>query len=40
MSTNRVDPPPKPVPVGSPEGADRLRAALEDLESELPREET
>jgi len=36
---NPADPAPEPAAVGSPEGADRLRAALEDLETE-PREET
>ncbi len=32
--TNPADPPPVAVPVGSPEGADRLRAAMEDLDAE------
>ena len=32
--TNPADPPPVPVPVGSPEGTDRLRAAMDDLDTE------
>jgi len=29
--TSPADPPPEPAEIGSHEGADRLRAALEDL---------
>lgn len=36
--TSPADPPPEPAPVGSPEGADRLRAAMDDHDADTREE--
>jgi hypothetical protein len=38
MSARRADPPPEPVPVGSAEGADWLRTAMDDNDADTTEE--